>query len=70
MIIFSSGATSVMSGSSPQMRATGQTMVTAVNVEMASRRIKVTGKTLVSGANKMIQYTNRSYKWRLRTGKR
>ena len=70
MIIFSSGAISAISGSSPRMRATGQTMVTAVNVETVSRKTKATGKTLVFGANKMIQYTNRSYRWQLRTGKR
>ena len=69
MTIFSSGAISAMSGLSPRMRAmVGITLTATLAVTDLSQTTP--HKQFAFGATKMIQYTNRSYRWQLRTGKR
>ena len=71
MIGLSGTVISARSGLSPQMRA--MVRITLIATTVVTGLSQTTPhKQFAFGASKMIQYTNRSYKWRplLRTGKR
>ena len=71
MTDLSGTATSARSGFCPQMRAMVRITLIAMTAVMDLSQM-TPHKQFAFGAPKMIQYTNRSYKWRplLRTGKR